>query len=180
MTGNANLSSSRSRRRRRTALFCFFRLTQRFFTEPVLSEGEVFRMTGNEILHCVQNDRKRQFVILEEPQATKDLAFLFFRLTQRFFTAFRMTTQSRFVILRNKAILSSSRSRRRRRIALCTGLGFFTTFRMTRNGILHCVQNDKMALYRHCERSEAIQNLDRHAPFTPSCPAGVIPLLKPV
>jgi len=28
-----------------------------------------------EILHCVQNDKKRRFVILEEPTATKDLAF---------------------------------------------------------------------------------------------------------
>jgi hypothetical protein len=27
-----------------------------------------------EILHCVQNDKKRRFVILEEPTATKDLA----------------------------------------------------------------------------------------------------------
>ena len=26
-----------------------------------------------EILHCVQNDKKHLFVILEEPQATKDL-----------------------------------------------------------------------------------------------------------
>ena len=30
-----------------------------------------------EILHCVQNDKKRRFVILEEPTATKDLAFFF-------------------------------------------------------------------------------------------------------
>ena len=29
-----------------------------------------------QILHYVQNDKKRQFVILEEPTATKDLVFL--------------------------------------------------------------------------------------------------------
>ena len=28
-----------------------------------------------EILHCVQNDKKCRFVILEEPAATKDLVF---------------------------------------------------------------------------------------------------------
>jgi len=27
-----------------------------------------------EILHCVQNDKKHRFVILEEPKATKDRA----------------------------------------------------------------------------------------------------------
>ena len=35
------------------------------------------KKSKGEILHCAQNDRKRYFVILEEPKATKDLEVLY-------------------------------------------------------------------------------------------------------
>ncbi len=90
MTRNANLSSSRSRRRRRISPTNdrkseILHFVQNDKAEPVLSEVEAFSMT---ILG--------QFVILEEPKAWHvplGRRRISPCITPRFFTSFRMTIQ---------------------------------------------------------------------------------------